>query len=666
MTPLPDNPLRPLVEAWTALIQQAKKHRTDDFGEVAHDCFQFYYGTRDWLYKHKSPDKDAMQWDNIPSVTFKTQFNKVAELVQLFAPTMYYRNPLRHVLPKRPDIPLESVAALYGPEVAQQVGMMGQFATEKDKITAGLLYQFLNYTPNELGLKAEAQRLVVDGLIAGRGVMWHAYHTPESSPQMVLPHSYFRPWSSLLLDPDAETVKKATWCAEEVTEPIWKFARERGLNEQDIKRRITTGEESAGTAAEYSVMPDFENERRRGTTTDLVTYYKVYSKCGFGNRLKVAGDNNRLVEGMAGALERFGDNVYLEIVPGLPYPANVPPSLMQADLALEENQRALIESVRWPIPFYLDNGEWPFTELDFHTVPGKLWPMAHMKPCLPYVKFLNWTMSFLMGRIEKTSRMLVGVAQDLEKAVQDAIEAGDDTTVVPFNNLVHDKGIKGLMDIITFPEVNPDLWRIAEFVLQQFDKASGLSELIYGMSGKQMRSASEAQLKQQAINIRPDDMADRVEDHQSRVARKEAIMARWASGPETVAPIFNETFDRQTQQIGPMTRLWTEHVYQPLNLDDQKSLERVLGEFHYTIQAGSIRKPNLERDQENLDQMGQSFGPLMFQYYQATGDPTQLNTYLRQWGKLRQMDDIEQMLFPDMRQMMQQQQMQPQPEAQPV
>jgi len=75
--------------------------------------------------------------------------------------------------------------------------------------------------------------------------------------------------------------------------------------------------------------------------------------------------------------------------------------------------------------------------------------------------------------------------------------------------------------------MNGDIWKVIEAVTQNFEKRTGLTELVYGESASSYRSAEEAQLKGSQLQIRPDDMAQKVEDAMTCVARKEALAARW-------------------------------------------------------------------------------------------------------------------------------------------
>jgi len=257
-----------------------------------------------------------------------------------------------------------------------------------------------------------------------------------------------------------------------------------------------------------------------------------------------------------------------------------------------------------------------------------------MKSGLGELKFLNWAFSFLAGRMRHTSRLFIAVNEAMDDEQRDAIENGGDLTVLPFKGLIN-KNISELVQFLQCPEINSDMWNVIAQVMALFDKRVGLTELMYGLSGKQFRSSAEAQLKNEQVNIRPDDMAELVEEWQSRIARKEGIMTRLFVGPESVADIYGEPYDPMGMQIGPMTQMWKQFVYRPINPMDPSSLPRIFREFDFRIEAGSVRKPNRDRDQANMDQAMQTVFPTVYQHGSLTGDFSVANTLLAEWAKTR-------------------------------
>ncbi|HLU31241.1 MAG TPA: hypothetical protein VK088_05735, partial [Acidimicrobiia bacterium] len=318
---------------------------------------------------------------------------------------------------------------------------------------------------------------------------------------------------------------------------------------------------------------------------------------------------------------------------------NLPPEDKRADGGMY-SEAEVWERTRWPVPFYEDSDGWPCSLLDFHPVAKCVWPMAHFKPALGEMMAANWIYSFLLGRLHFTSRTLIFYADHLGEEIKAALESGKDLELIPYQEALV-KEIDKLVQQFQHAPVPMDLWRILAELNILIDKRTGLSETLYGMTDTQPRSATESQVRQSASNIRPASMADTVEDWQTKVARAEAFMSRLKVPGNVVSAYMGET--------GPMGKglfgeLWDRFVYLPLDYTQPQNTARAALEFEYTIAAGSSRKPNLERDQVNMDQAMQTMLPMAETERQMTGDPTMTNWLLSQWAKSRQ---IEAPLFPD-------------------
>lgn len=672
-----DHPFAPVVELWLSLMKKARDHKWRAFGKTADECWKFFDGAHDFMYQ-STEDSSGLSAIDAPKTTFRMTLNKVAEAVQLFGPTLYYKNPHRQVNRRKPEVPQMALGMMVDQQVQaqmQQMLMMGggpgmvdpmlmqqmqqQMAQQvmmgyQSELAQGdarheavsiLSQTILNFTPNEFDLKGESRLAIDEAIIKGRGVVFHEMFAAPGSNTW-LPKTSWLSVDDVLIDPDAKTLRGATWIAIRCQEPYWQVERDRGMEPGSMKKAATG--ESASRSAEVDSGKFGSHYRRRGDSHDLVTYYKVFSKAGMGHRLAKgsldSGFIGSSVEPLKEMLEQFGDYCYIEVCDGCNYPLNLPNNVLDAPAEEEGAMEDFTRRVSWPVPFYRDN-EWPITELDFHPIPGSAWPQAHMKPALGELRFLNWAMSFLAGRIRTTSRTFIALAEHLDEEIKDAIENGGDLTILPLKTSLH-KSINEVVQFLDHPGVNKDIWDIISQVMILFDKRTGLTELLYGLSGKQMRSAQEAALKEEQTNIRPDDMAAQVETWQTRIARKEGQMLRLFCGPESVAPVFGETVEQppempgmppQQPQLGVFSQMWAQFAYAPVEGGDQ-NVEKVFREYEYRIEAGSIRKPNVERDQTNMDQAMQVLLQPLLNAYNATGDPTQVNAFISDWAKTRQLD----------------------------
>jgi hypothetical protein len=148
------------------------------------------------------------------------------------------------------------------------------------------------------------------------------------------------------------------------------------------------------------------------------------------------------------------------------------------------------------------------------------------------------------------------------------------------------------------------------------------------MTRNQYRSAAEAQVKAEAISVRPDDMANCLEDAMSLMARKEALAARWLLQPEDVAPI-----------VGPFgAEVWGQSVQ---SLD----VHTIAREFDYRIEAGSARKPNKASEVEKMQMAVQVLAPVL-QGLIPMGQVGPINALLTDWAKSLDIDPEPYMIPP--------------------
>ncbi|MCI0403572.1 MAG: hypothetical protein L0212_08625, partial [Acidobacteria bacterium] len=275
----------------------------------------------------------------------------------------------------------------------------------------------------------------------------------------------------------------------------------------------------------------------------------------------------------------------------------------------------------WPVPFYHDSPHpWPFVEIDFHKVPRCVWPMAHLSVGLGYQKFLNWVYSFLASKIRTTSRDFLVCDASLAEDVRTHMERGDDLTLLEIKTK-HGDAWEKLLGFLQHPQMNKDIWQIIELIEREFEKATGMSEIMYGETSRQLRSAQEAALKGDMARIRPDDMRNHAEAAMTLAARKEALMARWLLDAEDLKPVMGEDG----------AWLWEQLVM-------STDVVGVAREFEFRVEAGSMAKPNKELDLANANEAAQFIFPVLMTEYQRSGNPTQVNQFLNDWAKARGMD----------------------------
>jgi hypothetical protein len=628
-----DRLLAPLVKSWIEKIRLANEYKQKNFGKDADECMKFFNGPYDFLYKESNARQSSgLKWaagaeaGGFFSPSFQMTLNRVAEMVQLFGPFLYHRNPVRQVNPRKvPQPPPElfmpppippwemdpmrqqqgQMALMQAQAQMQMVQHQIQQQRTTDQVRATLLEYYLNYTPNELDLKTQARNSIDEGIIKGMGCLWTEIYIPPFGGIKQI-GSFHDPVDNLSVDPDMESIDDALWISRKCIHPIWQVEKDYGLPPGTLKGKGTI--ESSQSQGETISDRDNDYSRRQGSSNDLLMYWKVYSKMGMGGRLTGADPE------LKDFLEQFGDHCYLVIAEDIPYPLNLP---TKVPMTPEEMKFR----VQWPTPFWADS-VWPMTPVYFHSIPRKVWPMSHLKPGMGELQFLNWAYSFLAGKIRTTCRDFIVTMASAGAELKNAILNGGDLAHLELQASVG-KTIQDVVQFLQHPGMNGDIWTVIQAVEANFEKRVGLNELMYGNSARQMRSASEAELKGDAMKIRPDDMANKVEEAMTLLARKEGLAARWHLTGKDVAPVMGD--------VG--ASLWEKYV---MSSDVKSALE-----LEYRIEAGSAKKPNKDRDQSNMSQAMQTIFQPMYQYSMATGDLKPTNALLQDWAKSIDITDPE-------------------------
>jgi hypothetical protein len=243
----------------------------------------------------------------------------------------------------------------------------------------------------------------------------------------------------------------------------------------------------------------------------------------------------------------------------------------------------------------------------------------------------------------------VAIPKSLEGDIVEQIIGGNELAILPID-ADHSQNIKDLVHFIQVPPMNPDVWQILDRIHQNFQQRTGLSDLLYGQSsGKQIRTASEAQIRGERAQHRPEDMANLVEDWMALVGRNEAISARVQLTAHDVAPVLGEPYSEDAMVLGPYTQLWQALV-------QSNDIGQVVAELDYRIESGSARKPNKSALIQQVDEGVQTLAPLFYGEYQRTGNPGQINAFLKRWASARDWPDWQELMFTDMQQQMMAQQ----------
>lgn len=614
-----EDALRSIAQGWLKKIELSLKHKRP-FSEDAAEAMSFFDGPHNWFWKDSYARHENGPASTIAPPAFRMQCNRVFEAVKLFGSVMYHRNPVRTVTPaKYPFITPESVGVM-DEQAMQMYQMAAQETLQKSdirKTVALLMERYLNYTPNECDLKTHSRRVVDEGIIKGMGVWWtELVESPGGGPAVV--GSFADSIDNFTMDPDATEIEDITWCARRCVHPIDVVAAKYG-HDRDVLKKHLEGASPIEDIGEGGVFSDSEypyKGRRVGKSNELVTYWKIWSKTGLGDRLKDAPKE------LVGTFDGLGQNCYIVVCEGVPFPLNMSPALLEQPVAEEAGvPDELFRAVQWPIPFWAESNGWPFVGLDFHRKPGYLWPISHIKPGIGELRFINFALSFIAQRVATSCETIIGVSKAADQDIKDQLLAKSEKgfKVVEISETLG-RSVNDLISVFQLPEVTPELWKIVDAVAQQFDKRVGLTELAYAMTSSQIRSATEANVRAEQLSVRPDDMANRLEDAMSLLARREAFAARWLLKPEDVEPV-----------LGPLgAAVWAQHVAKMDPIE-------IAREFDYRIEAGSARKPNKATRVEQMQAALQTLGPIL-QGLVPMGIVDPLNGLLTDWAESLDID----------------------------
>jgi len=622
-------PLRGLVNVWDAQFKRAQESKRKHFDDSADECWH-YYGDKNHEFALANT-ADHLKPEQYVTVNLTSQF------VKLMLPYLHFTCPTRVVEPDRPMVPQELYGIVYGgmgdPSMMESALQQAAMVRQQDTLAAWLLQWKLNYTPKFHGLASHGRRACVEALVKGRGITWTEMHRGYAG-------SFFGSVDDVFIDPDCEDYLNASYLIRRRREPIWEVSREFGWPVEAI-RAATKSHDQNGKGRYDGNKEDLGK--------DVCVYYEVYSRCGLGNVFHNKVDG---VDTLARAISELGDNVYIAYVPGMPAPLNLPPEALST-ASMDEIKARL----QWHTPFWAnEDSPWPCRMLDFYPHPRKPWPTPPLQDALPLQRYINNAYSFLMSRTIHTSKQFILACKALSEDFVNAVENGRDLCVIPIGDDRVDEISKNF-HVLQFPEVNRFILETISLVQTAFERASGLTELLYGQGGqRQMRSSAEAQIRQQNLSIRPDDLAGCVEAWHSDMASAEAFMTRLSEDPPSA--LLGE--DMQMGYPGPLTTAWQ----QLISTDDPY---QAASDLRYSVVAGSGRKRNSAKDQEDVQQVMQVAMPTAQTAYQGTGDPSQINGFM-EWiaeaYEIRDPKKIARMMFPDLRAMMAQQQAQMQGEQQ--
>lgn len=610
--------LKQVVELWRGQIQSAEEDKARLFGNSASRAWK-YLG-RDYqplIYEDEHTFPDGEEGGAKPVIVGKS-----SEFVALMMPYISARVPHRMVMPSRPELP-DFVPLPPGlPQEAQEAFLAQLQANrammdQQDAMRAWLLEFYLNYICRHgYDLIAEARRALPEALVKGIGVLWTEVTEGSFGP---MPASYYDSIDNLLIDPDAERLEDASWIVRKRRMSLWKIAE---MFDRDV-------EELRGS---YESSFERANNSRYGSDTrnnegDVGEYYEVWSRMGLGHKLHAASEEMKQ-DGVAEALDQLGPFVFLAIMPGVEEPLNVPESVlgMGDDNGLSE----ILARTQWPLPFYADPIDpWPCTLCSFYPNERDPWAQSPLSSGLQCQIFLDQLYYYLMRRARTASRDIIVTNSEVSDEIKKAMQSESNFALVDTDI----ERVSDLIEVLKFPELTQDVWTIAAAMEQQFERATGMTPFwSTGQAETQSRSATDAQARQANMTSRPDDYADIVEGWMSRIAAKEAMVARLYSPPPYALfgePMPEAGLDGQpvlNPQVSYLSSMWAQLVM----TDDPRV---AASELSYSVEAGSTRRKNKQKQAADTVQLNNSLSQQTYEYGAMTGNYAPYNALLDMVGE---------------------------------
>lgn len=598
-----------LVALWERQYEFARKAKRRLFGRTASALWD-YYGSSERMLSvlpegENYPAEMDQPFPDGTSSVHTARLNKSYEFVALMMPYLFAQLPNRTVSQRVGQLP---------PELAQLAGQSQQLAAES--AGSALMEWILNYLPGETHLSREIRAALPEALVTGMGYVWHEL---EETPQGILPASFFESNKRILFDADARTQNEAAFIIRVRRHPAWRLAETYGISADLLRQGRHTSRSFYQQSVSSFTDEDGENEDRpideRG---DIVEYIEIYSRVGLGFQLPAGpegdelgsmADNPEALRNLGAAIDTVGPHIRLVIVPGVPFPINLAPDTLIGTGAIEQ----ITEAIQWPIPFFEDRfSPWPFSDCIFYPESSNPYAISPLRGGLPIQRFLDHVYTWLMTRVRRSCRDLIVTSKELEEALQNAIEKGDDFEIVPVEGNASD--VQKLIHVVEFPDVKRDIIEVLHLAERAYEQNTGMTPLLSGTTQRAMRSATEANVLQGHTTSRPDDYAQQVEDWHSRIARKDAIATRLFMSPRTVAQIFREPdpelAQQQGQSFGPFTQIFAQFVSTP-------DAVRANAEWAYGVEAGSARRKNQQKALDDMQQIVPLFAPHLFQVAMA-------------------------------------------------
>lgn len=593
--------LDPLVRGWLEWTTKARAAR-QPFDEIYRQCRAFHGEAVGFMWKPEFRNK----YLGAPiQPRFKITLNKAFEFVATVGPSVYWQAATRLVRTNKVTQMPEEFMATDDPQEQMQFAqwaMEDQKEAGREQTRNWLMENWLNYTAKEMpggGLTGHGQAATLEAMLSGRGVqLVEAYKMPGDD--RTLTRCKHIPVNKLLIDPDCKSLDDAWAIAIECCEPVHEVEREYKLAPGSLKNK---GHYESETSMSLRTSDELANwDRVKGETSDVIRYYKIWSKMGPG--AKLSGVDLTIKHHLEDVV---GQYAYIVVAEGVPYPLNAPSAVVGSAEVTDADVKKMFE---WPTPFWRD-ARWPIFTTDFYKVPQSPYPLPPLAGGLGWLMYMNVLLSHAAGRAWTTSRDIWVCRQSLLKIIKPELEHGKDLAVIGLPEGMED--VDKALKLIEFPQLSSDYFLMLEKAGQEWERASGLNDYMQGVrTGTQIRTGTESANLQENSKTRPRWLSSCVGSAQSIGADMEKFCARWHVTGKDVRPLFGARGEY----------LWDRDlVSQPIEL--------VARGMRADVAANASMPPNKERDAAAIGQMIGVVFPELSKHADMTGDTNPVNTFMQ-------------------------------------
>lgn len=401
-----------------------------------------------------------------------------------------------------PIIPINLIYAYTKTEIARLYFKDPWITTNAKRVedlgAAQIAEQVINYTWDEINLKAEIKKTLLEAILVGHSYIKVGYAaqfgTVESQPdpenkQKRSPgrppskkvdeietseyiksenvFAYHVSYKDIVFDPSATfpAPHNARWMAHKIVKPL-RAVREAGIyNHTEMLKTNGNDNDVDDSELGYDRAGNSFNTKKLDQDVRSVTLYEVYDL-----------DNMRVVT----------------VSPGCPYFLN-----------------------EIPYPDYLA-GSFPFSMLAFNPVPGETFPLSDVAAQEGLSIEMTKIVAIWINHLKRHNRQIMIAPDLLTDAEKDKFKDGNDGAIIQANG-----PIEGKYFIPPYPPVQADSYMIYNEAYKLYQVVSGQTPAEQGGQAKvPTRTLGELRLQMMGGHARADEKVDVLEDFISEIAKK--------------------------------------------------------------------------------------------------------------------------------------------------